>query len=96
MGAALDAVWPFVEEMFVCSDVERRLEGTAVDPGQVRGEVESVLEQVLSEGGLKRPDVPPAALVSGRTGRDGMHTEALSYLLAEMQSVARENPGAEW
>jgi ring-1,2-phenylacetyl-CoA epoxidase subunit PaaC len=94
--AALDAVWPFVDEMFVCTDVERRLEGVAIDPGEVRVEVDAVLDHVLGEASLKRPDVPPAARVSGRTGRDGMHTEALSYLLAEMQSVARAHPGAEW
>ncbi|MGH6655270.1 MAG: 1,2-phenylacetyl-CoA epoxidase subunit PaaC, partial [Actinocrinis sp.] len=26
----------------------------------------------------------------------GLHTEALSYLLAEMQSVHRTHPGAAW
>ncbi|NMK31475.1 phenylacetate-CoA oxygenase subunit PaaI, partial [Staphylococcus capitis] len=31
-----------------------------------------------------------------RSGRDGIHTEALSYLLAEMQSVARAHPTATW
>jgi ring-1,2-phenylacetyl-CoA epoxidase subunit PaaC len=96
MVAALDAVWPYVDELFRASDVERRLTGVAVDPGEVRNEVETVLEQVLSEAGLKRPDVPPAALVAGRGGREGVHTEALSYILAEMQSVARSHPGAEW
>jgi ring-1,2-phenylacetyl-CoA epoxidase subunit PaaC len=96
MLAALDAVWPYVDELFQGSAVERRLTGVAADPAEVRDEVEAVLEEVLSEATLKRPDVPPAALVSGRTGRDGTHTEALSYILAEMQSVARAHPGAEW
>ncbi len=32
----------------------------------------------------------------GRAGRDGVHTEAFGYLLAEMQSVARAHPDATW
>jgi ring-1,2-phenylacetyl-CoA epoxidase subunit PaaC len=36
------------------------------------------------------------AYVAGRAGRDGMHTEALSYILAELQSVARAHPEATW
>jgi ring-1,2-phenylacetyl-CoA epoxidase subunit PaaC len=58
------------------------------------GEVD--VDDVLAEATLRRPDVAPAAAISGRTGRDGMHTEALSYLLAELQSVARAHPGAAW
>jgi ring-1,2-phenylacetyl-CoA epoxidase subunit PaaC len=96
MTAALEAVWPFVDELFHATEVERRLTGVAVDPGELRNEVEAVLEQVLSEATLKRPDVAAAAAVSGRTGREGVHTEALSYILAEMQSVARAHPDAEW
>jgi ring-1,2-phenylacetyl-CoA epoxidase subunit PaaC len=29
-------------------------------------------------------------------GRDGVHTEAMGPLLAELQSVARALPGATW
>jgi ring-1,2-phenylacetyl-CoA epoxidase subunit PaaC len=36
------------------------------------------------------------APVAGRSGRDGVHTEAMSYLLAEMQHLARSLPGATW
>jgi ring-1,2-phenylacetyl-CoA epoxidase subunit PaaC len=34
--------------------------------------------------------------VRGRAGRDGLHTEALGHLLAEMQSVARAHPSGLW
>jgi ring-1,2-phenylacetyl-CoA epoxidase subunit PaaC len=37
----------------------------------------------------------PAARPSPR-GRDGVHTEAMTELLAELQSVARANPEATW
>jgi ring-1,2-phenylacetyl-CoA epoxidase subunit PaaC len=28
--------------------------------------------------------------------QDGVHTEAMGFLLAEMQRVARAHPGATW
>jgi len=34
--------------------------------------------------------------VAGKTGRDGVHTEVLGYVLAELQSVARAHPDATW
>ncbi len=34
--------------------------------------------------------------VAGGMGRHGRHTEALSHLLAEMQSVARAHPMGLW
>jgi ring-1,2-phenylacetyl-CoA epoxidase subunit PaaC len=55
-----------------------------------------ILEQVLAMSGVERPDVAPMAGVRGRKGRDGMHTEAMSRLLAELQVVAREHPMGRW
>jgi ring-1,2-phenylacetyl-CoA epoxidase subunit PaaC len=57
-----------------------------------RGEWLSIVEPVLAEATLDRP-------ADGWTpggGRDGMHTEHLSYLLAEMQVLHRAHPGAKW
>jgi ring-1,2-phenylacetyl-CoA epoxidase subunit PaaC len=94
--AALAQVWHWVPELFRTSAVEARLPGVAVDPAEVRAEVDAVLGEVLAAATLPVPTVVPAALVAGRAGRDGVHTEALGYLLAEMQSVARAHPGATW
>jgi len=54
------------------------------------------LEGVFAEATLTRPSAPPLAPVAGKTGRDGTHTEAMGYILAELQSVARANPEATW
>ena len=96
MEAALAAVWRWLPELFRTSTVEAGLPGVAVDPAAVRAEVEAVLGEVLAAATLAPPDVPAAALVAGRAGRDGVHTEALGFLLAELQAVARANPGATW
>jgi ring-1,2-phenylacetyl-CoA epoxidase subunit PaaC len=81
--AALDTLWPLAAELG--SDKE----GSA-------GEADAYLDAVFAEATLRRPDTPPLAPVAGKTGRDGSHTEAMGYILAELQSVARANPEATW
>lgn len=95
---AIASIWPFVDELFVPNPVEQRLVavGAAVDSSTLRSEFDSVVEQVLGASGLPLPTERAAALVAGKSGRDGIHTEALSYLLAEMQSVARAHPCGKW
>jgi ring-1,2-phenylacetyl-CoA epoxidase subunit PaaC len=96
MVAGLAKVWPLVPELFATHEVEERLPGVAADPATVRSEVDEVLDRVFAAAGLERPDVPAMALVAGRGGRDGVHTEELGYLLAELQHLARSMPGAVW
>jgi ring-1,2-phenylacetyl-CoA epoxidase subunit PaaC len=98
MAAATVAVWPLVDELFAPNPVELRLvaAGAAVDASTLRGEFDGVLEQIFRAADMVPPAVRPAALVAGRSGRDGTHTEALSYLLGEMQSVARAHPTGKW
>lgn len=98
MQAALDWVWPSVEELFRTSDEERRLAaaGVAVDPADTRAEFDDVLDQVLRAATLARPDRPPRGMIGGRGGRQGVHTEHLGHALAVMQSLARQHPGASW
>ncbi len=96
--AALDALWPLWPELFDTHPVEAAAaaSGVGVDPATVRAGAEAVLDQVLVAADVMRPDVSRRSGVLGRTGRDGMHGEALSRMLAEMQSVARAHPRGQW
>jgi len=98
MQAALETVWPYVEELFRCSDVEARLveAGVAVDPATTRAEVDAVLDEVFELATLIRPTIPGIGTIGGRAGRQGLHTEHIGHVLAEMQSLARQHPGAQW
>lgn len=98
MSAGLAQVWPLTWELFAAHEVELRLaeRGAAVDPAELRSDVDDVLDTVLSAAGLERPSVPMLSGVAGRTGRHGVHTEAMGFLLAEMQHLARSMPGASW
>jgi ring-1,2-phenylacetyl-CoA epoxidase subunit PaaC len=96
--AALDELWPLWPELLDGHPAESGLAaaGVGVDPASVADEVDVVLEQVLAMSGVERPDRPRLAGVSGRAGRDGLHTEALGRMLAEMQVVARAHPTGLW
>jgi ring-1,2-phenylacetyl-CoA epoxidase subunit PaaC len=96
MQAALVTVWPLVGELFTPHPIEVALAGVAADVRDIREEVATALDTVLAAATLDRPEARPAAGVAGRAGRDGVHTEALGYVLAELQSVARAHPGATW
>ncbi|WP_405020075.1 phenylacetate-CoA oxygenase subunit PaaC [Kitasatospora sp. NBC_00070] len=93
MQAGLDAVWPLLDELFTADPVELRL---GVDPAGLREPVLAELAEVVTGAGLTVPTAAPMARVGGRAGRQGVHTEALGLLLAELQVVARAHPGASW
>jgi ring-1,2-phenylacetyl-CoA epoxidase subunit PaaC len=96
--AGLAEVWRHHDELFRAHPVERELSrcGVAVDPATVAGDADAALATVFAASGVERPAVPQAGQLGGRSGRDGVHTEALSLLLAEMQSVARAHPLGRW
>jgi ring-1,2-phenylacetyl-CoA epoxidase subunit PaaC len=96
MQAALGTIWPLVDELFRADRVVAALPGVAADPQALRAEVEGVLDTVLATAALDRPDRAPMAAIAGKTGRDGVHTEAFGYILAELQSLARAHPDGTW
>ena len=94
MQAALDAEWPWAAELFDGHWLAPALidGGVVVDPAALEEPVLAWVRAVVAEATLVEPTTRPAV----STGRDGLHTEALGYLLAEMQHLARSHPGATW
>ncbi len=93
--AAADAVWPLTADLFVPTDVERRLAAAhvAVDPAELRAEVRDVLTEVLTRATLRVPAWPAAAPPRGRVGD---HGPELAELLGVLQGVARAHPETTW
>ncbi|QDY90227.1 phenylacetate-CoA oxygenase subunit PaaC [Arthrobacter sp. UKPF54-2] len=87
-------VWPYVDELFRDDELTARLSaaGAAVQPSSLRADFDRLTGEVLAEAELDVPHVQPAP----GGGRRGLHSEHLGYLLAEMQVLAREFPGASW
>lgn len=84
----------FTDELFYMDEVDQTLlkVGIAVDLEQVRTLWTSHVADVFSEATLDFPDVK----WHQKGGRQGMHSEHLGYLLAEMQFMQRAYPGMEW
>ncbi|MEV8131319.1 1,2-phenylacetyl-CoA epoxidase subunit PaaC [Pseudarthrobacter oxydans] len=87
-------MWPYVEELFRDDALTGRLAeaGIAVAPSSLKEDFDRLTGEVLTEAELEVPDVPAAP----GGGRQGRHSEHLGYILAEMQVLAREHPGASW
>jgi ring-1,2-phenylacetyl-CoA epoxidase subunit PaaC len=92
MVEGLILTWPYVGELFEDDDLLNSLDGVAVRSSSLRSSFDAEVGTLFAEAGLDVPDVPAA--VGG--GRQGRHSEHLGYLLAEMQVLAREHPGATW
>jgi ring-1,2-phenylacetyl-CoA epoxidase subunit PaaC len=92
MAAALEEIWPYTYELFASDDLVKRLGAVAVDPATLQPEWQDRVYGVLQAGELSVPQTTWRPV----GGRDGRHTEALSYLLAEMQVLHRAHPGATW
>ena len=94
MQSAIDDLWMYTGEMFAADDTESALaaEGVAADVGALlpawRDRVAAVLD-------LATLTMPSAAWMQ-RGGKQGVHSEHLGHLLAEMQSLHRAHPGVQW
>lgn len=94
MQAAIDAEWPWMDELFSDFHLTEALlrDGTAVDPRSLEQPVRQRLADVVGRATLTVPDAPAAY----SRGRQGRHSEQFGYLLAQMQHLTRSHPGATW
>ncbi|MGO4534455.1 1,2-phenylacetyl-CoA epoxidase subunit PaaC [Leifsonia sp. 2MCAF36] len=94
---ALEDVWPYVDELFSDESggdepLMDELDGVAVRPSTLRAPFDADIAPVLAEAELELPQAFHAA----GGGRRGRHSEYLAPLLAELQVLARQHPGASW
>ncbi|MGR8920342.1 MAG: 1,2-phenylacetyl-CoA epoxidase subunit PaaC [Gammaproteobacteria bacterium] len=91
---ALDELWGYTPELFAGDAVDRAMHerGIAPDLGDIERAWRADVDAVLSAATLSLP----ADAWQAAGGRDGVHTEHMGRLLAEMQVVQRSHPGLEW
>lgn len=94
MQQAVNDLWRFTAELFEADNIDLSLSdaGIAVDPRTLREEWEAEVLAGLKAATLSVPQ--ESAYRSG--GRQGLHTEHLGPMLAEMQYLQRVNPGQQW
>lgn len=87
---AVKYLWPFTGEMFVAADFEKN---NGIDLYLIKEEWEKTVTAVFEEATIDMPDMN---MVMQSGGKQGIHTEHMGFILAEMQYLQRTYPGAEW
>jgi ring-1,2-phenylacetyl-CoA epoxidase subunit PaaC len=98
MQAALDYLWIYAGEMFAPDSIDLALieTGVAADVGALRAPWLSNISRILDEATLALPTGAWMQGENGRGGKQGVHTEHLGHMLAEMQFLQRAYPGLQW
>jgi ring-1,2-phenylacetyl-CoA epoxidase subunit PaaC len=94
MQKALNQLWPFTGEMFLGDAVDQAVadQGIAPAPESLKSAWDRTVAEVLAEATLVRPD----GTFQHKGGKQGRHTEALGFILADMQFLQRAYPGGTW
>ena len=92
--AALATLWRYVPELFVTDAVDEAAQAAGLGPrwADLRVAWMADMVQILATADLAVP--PESAFRS--TGRQGVHSEHMGYILAEMQHLQRSYPGGVW
>lgn len=92
--AALATLWPYAAELFEADAVDAAAVQSGLGPAWSelrepwRAEIEAVFAEVVLAA--------PAESRFRSSGRLGVHSEHMGYILAEMQSLQRSFPGGRW
>ncbi len=91
---ALEVLWPYVDELFEADDLDREVaaSGFGVDPSCLRSDFDAAIGDILARATL----TAPAHRFGQRGGKQGLHSEFLGHLLAQMQFLQRAYPDARW
>jgi ring-1,2-phenylacetyl-CoA epoxidase subunit PaaC len=91
---ALDALWPYTHELFDDDAVEEAVarSGIGVTGASLQPAWLENITGIVAEATLTLPK-DSAFRSAGKLGR---HSEHLGFVLAEMQSLARQHPDATW
>ncbi|MBY4946637.1 phenylacetate-CoA oxygenase subunit PaaC [Cupriavidus respiraculi] len=91
---ALNHLLPYMNECFADDDIDREAaaQGIGVLASDCRAAWDATVRDTLAAATLAMP----AATGFLSTGKQGVHSEHMSYLLGEMQGLARAHPGAQW
>lgn len=92
--AALAALWRYTPELFAADAVDEAAHASGLGPrwADVRDAWTAEMADILAAASLPVPQA--TAFVS--TGRRGVHSEHMGFILTEMQYLQRSFPGGAW
>jgi ring-1,2-phenylacetyl-CoA epoxidase subunit PaaC len=94
MQKALNVLWPYTGELFLGDAVDQAMTeaGIAPAPESLKAAWDRTVAEVMAEATL---DLPQGSF-QHKGGKQGRHTEALGFILADMQFLQRAYPGGTW
>lgn len=94
MEAALAQLWRYAAELFTddATDTAARASGLGPAWSELREPWQAEMAALLQEATLDMP----AESAFRSTGRNGVHSEHMGFILAEMQHLQRAYPGGVW
>ncbi len=94
MQAAIDDLWMYTNELFEMTDAEREMAdaGIGVDVSKLKDDYYAEVSQMLREATLEVPQTQ----FFHKGGKNGVHSENLGYILADMQYMQRTFPNMTW
>ncbi len=94
MQEAIDDLWTYTDELFHQTEADKAMvsENVGVDVTRLKETYYNEVAKVLKEATL---DVPETKWFQ-KGGKEGIHTEHMGYLLADLQYMQRAYPNMEW
>ena len=91
---SLEDIWQYTHDMFSMDEIDNKMyrSNIGVNNSNLKVEWDKIIDETLLEAKLVRPKDQYKA----EGGKNGMHTEHLGFLLAEMQFLQRAYPNAKW
>ena len=95
MNEALEDLQPYCSELFETDSVTAFVakQGIGVDPATLEAAWQADIAKIFREARLNGDTLADGYQTGGRSGQ---HTEAMGYLLADLQYMQRAYPGMEW
>lgn len=94
MQEAIDDLWRFTDELFYMTAAETEManQGIGIDVSSFKEKYYEEVSEVLNEAELRIPENKYFT----KGGKEGIHTEHMGFILAELQYMQRTYPNMDW
>ena len=91
---AVNDLWEFTDELFHTTDADKAMisEGIGVDVSLLKESFYKKVNEILEEATIQTPDIK----YFQKGGKQGIHSEHMGYLLAQMQYMQLAYPNMNW
>ena len=94
MQEAIDDLWRFTDELFQMTDADIAVaeQGVGIDVSELKENYYREVSEVLKEATLTIPE----SKYFTKGGKEGIHTEHMGYILADLQYMQKTFPNMKW